>query len=69
MNHCIIATGVITPDLILFILPVPFVYLVSSMLAMNQIGLDVDRTFYTHRLLMNKHGQGQRQLFGLPTYS
>ena len=31
--------------------------------AVNQIRLDLDRTFYTHKLFMDKEGEGQQKLF------
>lgn len=31
--------------------------------AVRQIRLDLDRTFYTHKMFMEKDGQGQQKLF------
>jgi hypothetical protein len=38
---------------------------VPSVKAINQINLDTDRTFYTHRMFMVKGGEGQRRLFNI----
>lgn len=41
----------------------------STLQALNQISLDLDRTFYTHKMFMEKGGEGQKKLFNvLATY-